>query len=103
MRTLEFLVNGQKLSKNGDFTGLVAGSSGYLRCHVSFSKEWDDCVIAASFWIKDEEVPIILDENNDCSVPDEVTANKKFSVSFSGVRLDGYTLTTNKIKIYQGE
>ena len=103
MRVLEFLVDKQTLKKNGDFTGLIAGSSGYLKCHINFSKEWDNCLIAASFWIGDTETPVILNENYECCIPDEITASKRFSVSFSGVGLDGYTITTNKIKIYQGE
>lgn len=104
MRTLEFIVNGQKLTKNGDFSGLVAGSSGYLKLHSMFSDDWDDCVIAASFWINDEEFPVILNEHKECMVPDDVTSQKKFQVSFSGVKSDGsYTITTNKLKIYQGE
>lgn len=103
MRTLNFEINGQNLKKNGDFTGLIIGSSGFLKCHADFSSDWDQCLIAASFWVNEEEYPVILDDNNECLIPDEVTSNKKFSVSFTGVGADHYTITTNKIKVYQGE
>ena len=52
MRTLRFTVDGQTIRKNPDcdFSGLVAGSVGYLRANFKFSKEWFGCTKAASFW-----------------------------------------------------
>ena len=41
MRRLIFAVTGQQLTKHGDFTGIMAGSKGYLRCRFELSDpEW---------------------------------------------------------------
>ena len=41
MRMLKFAVEGQQLAKHGDFTGVTAGSKGYLRCRFEQSDpEW---------------------------------------------------------------
>ena len=36
MRILQFRINGQKLSKDGDFSGLIAGTKGYqiIDCNI---------------------------------------------------------------------
>lgn len=36
MRILQFRINGQKLSKDGDFSGLIAGTKGYLYAAYNF-------------------------------------------------------------------
>ena len=41
MRVLNFKVSGQSLSKNGDFSGIVAGTKGYLRLSFDFDPEWE--------------------------------------------------------------
>ena len=53
MRTLEFEVKGQTLEKRegSDFSGLVAGTDGYLQAKFLFKgNEWRECVKAASFF-----------------------------------------------------
>ena len=42
MRVLNFDVNAQRLQKNpeSDFTGIIRGSKGFLKCGFSLSKEW---------------------------------------------------------------
>ena len=49
MRILQFQINGQKLSKDGDFSGLIAGTKGYLYVAYNFDREWDGCRKAAVF------------------------------------------------------
>lgn len=49
MRTLQFKVSGQSLSKDGDFSGLIAGTKGYLYTAYNFDGEWDGCKKAAVF------------------------------------------------------
>ena len=49
MRILQFRINGQKLSKDGDFSGLIAGTKGYLYAAYNFDREWDGCKKAAVF------------------------------------------------------
>ena len=49
MRILQFKVTGQNLSKDGDFSGIVAGTKGYLYTAYNFDGEWDGCKKAAVF------------------------------------------------------
>lgn len=102
MRILNFNVDGQSLKKDPacDFSGIVKGSKGYLQCSFAFSREWDGCKVAASFWSYDKEkgaAPVI---NGRCKIPDEITDFKSFQVCLIGVR-DGYRITTGKVKIEQ--
>lgn len=41
MRILQFKVAGQNLSKDGDFSGIVAGTKGYLYTEYNFDSEWE--------------------------------------------------------------
>lgn len=105
MRTLDFNVRKQRLTKKigCDFSGLVAGSVGYLRAHFVFTDEtWDKCAIKiARFWIDNREHAIYLDENDCCNIPPEVTAKQLFGVSLLGVALD-YKIETNRTTVTQG-
>ena len=51
MRVLKFDANGQKLKKESscDFSGIVPGTSGYLKASFSFSAEWTGMVKVAEF------------------------------------------------------
>lgn len=40
MRILQFKAAGQSLSKDGDFSGLIAGTKGYLYAAYNFDREW---------------------------------------------------------------
>ena len=103
MRILEFNVDKQRLSKSPDcdFSGLVAGSVGYLRTKFYFQDDWDKCSTKiARFWIKNQEYAKYLDENNSCDIPSEVTTSKKFEVSVIGAA-PGYQIETNKIPVRQ--
>lgn len=53
MRILQFRINGQKLSKDGDFSNLVAGTKGYLKAAFNFDEDWDGCRKAAVFLRKE--------------------------------------------------
>lgn len=50
MRILQFKVTGQNLSKDGDFSSIVAGTRGYLQTAYNFDGEWDGCKKAAVFF-----------------------------------------------------
>ena len=103
-RILEFNVNKQRLQKKSgcDFTGIVAGSIGYLRTKFYLSpEEWNDCTIKiARFWLGDTEYSVILDANNSCDIPPEVLTGEKFAVSILGVST-GYKIETNKAYVKQ--
>ena len=102
MRTLKFIVSGQTIRKSPDcdFSGLVAGSKGYLKAKFQFSNEWHGCKKAASFWLDGKEHAVLLDDFESCLIPDEALANDKFEVSVTGVK-NKYKITTNKTKVRQ--
>lgn len=99
MRTLQFKVSGQNLSKDGDFSGLVAGTRGYLYTAYNFDSEWDGCKKAAVFsrFGKEYPAPII---NGRCAVPDEIAEKDSWYVHLVGVK-DGYRITTNEVEVRQ--
>lgn len=104
MRILEFEVQKQRLKKRPlcDFSGLVAGSVGYLKALFYFSKEeWSSCSKkVARFWINGEEHATMLGDDNSCEIPHEVLTGDQFEVSVLGVA-PGYKIETNKIRIRQ--
>lgn len=102
MRTLKFMINGQQIKKNTDcdFSGLVAGSAGYLKAKFQFSSEWHGCKKAASFWIGEQEYPVLLDAFDSCVIPEEVLTGEQFKVSVTGVK-KLYRIQTNKTKVRQ--
>lgn len=102
MRTLKFVVEGQSIKKKTDcdFSGLVAGSMGYLRAKFQFSVEWHGCKKAASFWLGDEEHSVLLDELDSCMIPTEALTGEMFKVSVTGVK-HNYKIKTNKTKVRQ--
>ena len=102
MRTLEFTVDRQKVRKKSDcdFSGLVAGSVGFLRAKFYFTPEWADCKKAASFWVNEQEHSVLLDEEDSCKIPAEALTTERFEVSVTGAKR-GYKITTNKTKVRQ--
>ena len=104
MRILEFNVAKQRLTKKQDcdFSGLVAGSVGYLHAKFYFSaNEWGDCAKKiARFWLDEQEYAVCLDKNNSCIIPHEALTGKKFKVSVIGAA-PGYQIETNKISVRQ--
>ena len=102
MRVLKFNINAQQITKapDCDFSKLVAGTSGYLRAHFTFSPEWDDCVKIAQFWRGTKEHAVLI-ENGYCDIPSEALTGTTFKVSVLG-RKDKYRIPTNKVIIRQG-
>lgn len=102
MRTLKFSVDGQRLRKriDCDFSGLVAGSVGYLRAEFEFSDDWAGCKKAASFWIEDQEYAVRLDSNDSCIIPSEALSGALFKVSVVGIRSD-YKISTTRTRVHQ--
>lgn len=99
MRILQFKVSGQNLSKGGDFSGLIAGTKGYLYTAYNCDSEWDGCKKAAVFLRYDKEYPVPI-INGQCAVPDEITGYKRWKVYLVGVK-DGYRITTNEVEVRQ--
>lgn len=103
MRTLKFLVDGQKLSPNPscDFSGIVPGTSGYLFADFSFSKEWTGTVKVAEFKKRRRTEPISTPIiNGRCEIPSEVLTGSKFFINVVG-KNGPYKMTTNVCFIRQ--
>ena len=99
MRILQFRINGQKVSKDGDFSGLIAGTKGYLYAAYNFDREWDGCKKAAVFSRYDKEYPVPI-INSKCAVPDEITGCKRWKIYLVGER-KGNRITTNEVQVRQ--
>lgn len=103
-RTLEFDVKQQRLtrSRDCDFSGLVAGSVGYLRAKFNFSlTEWFGLKKAASFWTDEgKEYAVLLDRDDSCLIPHEVLTEGRFYVSVMGAKAN-YKIETSKVKVNQ--
>lgn len=103
MRTLNFLVEGQRLRADPscDFSGIVPGTSNYLFAEFSFSKEWTGTVKVAEFkkrrGLKPASVPIV---NGRCEIPSEVLTGSKFFINVIG-KNGSYKITTNESLIKQ--
>lgn len=101
MRTLKFIVAGQQIRPDPacDFSGLVAGTEGYLKAQFDFNEDWARCKKAASFWClgKEYAAPVI---NNECVIPPEALTWNTLKVSVTGIR-PGYKITTNQTEITQ--
>ena len=103
MRTLEFNVNEQRLTKKSgcDFSSIVAGSKNYLKAKFYFSPEWDECSKkVASFWNDEKEYATFLDTDNACMIPHEALVSDKFFVSVIGVN-SSYQIGTNRSRVKQ--
>lgn len=104
MRTLSFLVNEQKISKDPkcDFSNIFPDTKGYLQAKFSFGRGWQNCKIAASFWCLGKEYPVIIEKDGICVIPEKALTWSNFKVSLTGIK-DGYRITTNKVIVEQGE
>ena len=104
MRDLIFDVTQQRLKRNDecDFSGIVAGSEGYLRVRFNFlDNSWDGCVKIVNFVAPYVEgMAVKLDDENSCMIPPEITHHEEFALALVGAKKD-YKIPTNYIKIRQ--
>lgn len=102
MRELRFNVSGQSIikDKSCDFSGIVAGTEGYLYAKFSFSKEWNGCLKVASFWKNGQEHSAPITNDCKCVIPKEALNWSSFEVSCTG-RKKAYTITTNRVRVSQ--
>lgn len=101
MRILKFNVSEQLIEKDSscDFTGIVAGTKGYLQAAFSLSSEWRGCKMAAVFSCLGKEYPVPVIRER-CDIPDEALKWYSFGVRLVGEK-EGYRITTNEIKVRQ--
>ena len=102
MRRLDFTVEGQKLSKEGDFSHIVKGSKGYLKCNFLLrDNDWATCKIAVAFSVGSTEIAVRLEPDRTCVIPDEITDKRCFKVQLIGLSESGTKILTNKVIIEQ--
>ena len=101
MRTLKFIIAAQAIIKDPDcdFTGIVAGTEGYLRAEFSVSQEWAGCRMAAVFSCMRKEYPQPI-KNGSCVIPAEALEWDNFGVRVVGQR-ENYRITTDEVKVKQ--
>ena len=101
MRNLQFVVEGQKLSPTGDFSGIVRGTKNYLRCQFKFvDTDWSGMVVAAVFEKRGIEYPVLIDSNRTCVIPEDVTSEKSFRLNLIG-KTGNRIIKTNKLLLSQ--
>lgn len=102
MRVLDFIVTGQTLRRDPacDFSGIAAGSSGYLSARFRFSADWAGHKKAAVFTGADgKEYPVGLRDGL-CEIPAEALTGRVVRVMVVGRR--GFSnLPTNEIAFSQ--
>ena len=95
MLVIDFSVRNQRLSRYT--SGVIASNSyGYLKFHFTFkTNDWEDVSVKmANFSYRGRNFPILIDEDDMCTVPKEVIKTPSFSVS-----VFGGGITTNTVKI----
>lgn len=102
MRILDFVVDKQLIDKSSscDFSGLVAGTKGYLHARFCFSHEWCGYTKVAVFEVGGVEYPVII-RNGTCAIPPQVTECDYFTVSVVGKRGENI-LTSSRVRVIQG-
>ena len=88
MRTLDYSVKNQRLTKVGDHTMLVSGTKGYLQARFEFDDNWTGCKKVACFYNNGESYAVRLDDNNKCVIPPEALTSSSFKVSVEGRKKD---------------
>lgn len=103
MRTLKFIVTGQVIrpDQSCDFSGLVPGTSGYLKAGFSFDEDWKGCEKIVEFrrYLSDDPESIRL-VNDACMIPEESLTRNSFKVSVIGIR-PGYRIKTGNAEVKQ--
>lgn len=101
MRILDFTIVGQTINRepNCDFSGLVAGSRGYLYARFHFSTDWHECkkVVIFSDNRRNYPVPLI---HNTCEIPAEALTGTTVKVRVEG-RRPGLKISTDTVAFPQ--
>lgn len=103
MRILEFNVKEQVLTKNPncDFTGLVSGTKGYIKCKFNFAgSEWNSYRKVAEFLSGTMTGFYELDDQNEVKLPDKIADRVYFNVQVYGVN-GNELIKTNKVLVKQ--
>lgn len=102
MRTLEFIVKEQVLSKDSscDFSNIVSGTEGYLRARFKFDRTWQGFGKVAVFVNLFKEYPALIGADGSCNIPPEALTSSKFEVYVIGKKNER-KLTSSSIEVRQ--
>lgn len=104
MRTLRFIVDGQRIRQDPDcdFSGLTPGTENYLKAVFTFSGEWSKTNKVVGFYsnLGREYEPQLLRDGCSCVIPPDATKKRIFKLCVFG-KGDSYTLKTNRLAVEQ--
>ncbi len=100
MRDLNFRIDRQTLSKDGDMSGLVRGTTGYLRCVFSFDPSRDGDHNIESFVAHGVDEAVVI-EDGMAMVPDEIAKAGRFDLRVLGVK-GKEIVKTSTVELRQG-
>jgi hypothetical protein len=101
MKVLNFNIVGQTITRDPlcDFSGLVAGSRGYLHARFHFSADWAGCKKVAIFSGNGAPYPVPLTHNT-CEIPAEALLGAAVQVRVIG-RRPGFEISTGTVAFPQ--
>lgn len=97
MKVLSFNIVEQTITRDPlcDFSGLVAGSRGYIHARFHFSADWAGCKKVAVF--SGHPVPLV---HNSCEIPAEALTGTSVQVRVLG-RRPGFAISTGTVAFPQ--
>lgn len=103
MRTLKYIVTGQKIERDlkCDFEDIKKGTNNYINLLFVFDSEWKDTIKVISMKNSDGIETNRVLENNQVSLPLHVTDGSLFYFELYGKKTDGTIIRTNTEYVWQ--
>lgn len=103
MRTLKYIVMGQKIERDlkCDFEDIKKGTNNYINLLFVFDSEWKDTIKVISMKNSDGIETNRVLENNQVSLPLQVTDGSLFYFELYGKKTDGTIIRTNTEYVWQ--
>lgn len=103
MRTLKYIVTGQKIERDlkCDFEDIKKGTNNYINLLFVFDNEWKDTIKVISMKNSDGVETNRVLENNQVSLPLQVTDGSLFYFELYGKKTDGTIIRTNTEYVWQ--
>nr|DAN85155.1 MAG TPA: hypothetical protein [Caudoviricetes sp.] len=103
MRTLKYIVTGQKIERDlkCDFEDIKKGTNNYINLLFVFDSEWKDTIKVISMKSSDGIETNRVLENNQVSLPLQVTDGSLFYFELYGKKTDGTIIRTNTEYVWQ--
>lgn len=103
MRTLKYIVTGQKIERDlkCDFEDIKKGTNNYINLLFVFDIEWKDTIKVISMKNSDGIETNRVLENNQVLLPLQVTDGSLFCFELYGKKADGTIIRTNTEYVWQ--